>query len=844
MLSDPKDAPRLRQKAENSLLESTEKPALTSGTDIEALVQELSVHQIELEMQNEELRNSRELLEQSRSEYAELYDFAPIGYLTLDKAGLITRVNLTACGLLGIERSRLIGKPFALFIHPEFRDIFHLHRQKTFEATNVQICRLSLKRNDGSFFDAQIESIAAQVDGQSAVNVTLTDITERVQAENALRESDRRLELALSSMHMGIWELNVATDEVFRSPESYEILGLKATDTTFESFVNLLHPEDAPRVVATIRQMPKDHPEFRAEFRIIRPDGAVRSLANTGRGYFDKKGALVRVIGTLQDITERKAEEALRRYELLFQNSRDIVLLIHRDNGKILEANAAAVNAYGYSRDEILKLTMGDVHAKGVSRLTDDQMMQADEKGILFETTHRRKDGSTFPVEVSSQGVTIDGTRALISLIRDVTERKTADEALRKAHNELEFRVQERTAELQEAYDRLREETREREQLEGQLRQAQKMEALGTLSGGIAHDFNNILAAIIGFTDIVAGHTDKGSRDALRLQRVIEAGIRGRELVRQMLTFSRKTDPEKKLLHLDDIVEETVRLIRASIPATIGIRVKTSNESDLILADPTQMQQVIINLCTNAAYAMRESGGVLDIRLSDHSVSPSNNDPHGIAPGRYVKLSVGDTGIGMSGEIMEKIFDPFFTTKGLGEGTGLGLSVVHGIVKQHDGYITVISEPGKGSVFTAYFPGAAGNFETGAANGDEIPTGCERILFVDDEEALVEMGEDILTELGYEVTSRTSSKEALALVKLDPSRFDLVITDQTMPEMTGVELARKILIIRADMPIIMCTGFSYTVNAETAREKGVKAFAMKPLTKRELAKTIRKVLDE
>ena len=282
---------------------------------------------------------------------------------------------------------------------------------------------------------------------------------------------------------------------------------------------------------------------------------------------------------------------------------------------------------------------------------------------------------------------------------------------------------------------------------------------------------------------------------------------------------------------MSSIVKETVKLLRATTPTTISIKVNTLSESDLILGDPTQIQQVLMNLCTNAAHAMREKGGALDIELSDYSVSPSNGNPDGIKPGLYVKLTVRDTGTGMSPDIMDKIFDPFFTTKKLGEGTGLGLSVVHGIVKQHDGHITVESEPGRGSTFTVYFPQIAGELETDAVSDDEIPTGSERILFVDDEEALVEMGEDILAELGYEVTSRMSSREALALFKADPSRFDLVITDQTMPEMTGIELAKEILAIRADMPIIMCTGFSYVVDADKAKAAGIKAFAMKPLTK-------------
>ena len=241
---------------------------------------------------------------------------------------------------------------------------------------------------------------------------------------------------------------------------------------------------------------------------------------------------------------------------------------------------------------------------------------------------------------------------------------------------------------------------------------------------------------------------------------------------------------------------------------------------------------------------MRLAGRALDIQLNEHSVSPSNGNPKGVKPGLYTRLTVGDTGTGMSPEIMDKIFDPFFTTKRPGEGTGLGLSVVHGIVKQSNGHITVESEPGKGSTFTVYFPQITGEVEADEVIDDELPTGSERILFIDDEEAIIEMGEDILAELGYEVTSRMNGKEALALFTVDPSRFDLVITDQTMPEMTGVQLAEGILALRADMPIIMCTGFSYVVDAAKAKTAGIRAFAMKPLTKREIAKTIRKVLDE
>ena len=277
-----------------------------------------------------------------------------------------------------------------------------------------------------------------------------------------------------------------------------------------------------------------------------------------------------------------------------------------------------------------------------------------------------------------------------------------AEEALRCAHDELEERVRERTDELEQAYNRLIEEGRVRQQVEGQLRQAQKMDALGTLTGGVAHDFNNILAAILGFTDVVRGHLPEGSRDARSLDRVMDAGIRGRDLIKQMLAFGRKSDLVKKPLLVSSIVKETMKLLRASIPTTITIEVDVEDDEGMILGDPVQMQQVLMNLSTNAAYAMREKGGQLNVEL--RGFTATENNPDGLIAGDYVRLTVRDTGEGIAENDIEKIFDPFFTTKKQGEGTGLGLSVVHGIVSQLEGRIVVESRPGEGSVFSVFFP--------------------------------------------------------------------------------------------------------------------------------------------
>ena len=386
----------------------------------------------------------------------------------------------------------------------------------------------------------------------------------------------------------------------------------------------------------------------------------------------------------------------------------------------------------------------------------------------------------------------------------------------------------------------------EKEKLLTQLRQAQKMEAIGTLAGGIAHDFNNILAAILGHAEMAEVLNPEGTPTRHHLKQVLKATYRARDLVGHILTFSRPGDTQElRPLSIGPIIKETLKLMRATLPSTIQIRRSISNEAVAILGDPTQLHQVLLNLCTNAAHAMREKGGILEIRLAATDLDTETARTYGnLKEGSYVQLTVKDTGHGMDSATLERIFDPYFSTKEVGEGTGLGLAVVHGIVKRHEGAIMAHSEPGKGTVFDMLFPRIESEHKETALIRQPIPKGAECILFVDDEEALAELGQKMLCQLGYATTAKTSSLDALEIFRARPDTFDLIVTDMTMPQMTGVGLAKEILRIRPEIPIILCTGHSETITEEKAKAMGIRAFVMKPLSRRSLAQVVRKVLDQ
>ncbi|MBW2427382.1 MAG: cache domain-containing protein, partial [Deltaproteobacteria bacterium] len=510
------------------------------------------------------------------------------------------------------------------------------------------------------------------------------------------------------------------------------------------------------------------------------------------------------------------AEDALRKsernYRELVQSANSIIMRMDTE-GTVTFFNNYAQNFFGYSEADILgKNVIGTIVPPIDLAGLDLRQMIKDigvhpERYVSNENENIRRDGERVRVAWMNKAITDDKSRVkeILCVGIDVTEKW---------------------------------------QLEKRLAQAQKMEAIGTLAGGIAHDFNNILSAIMGYTELVLIDIPQDSAVRENLKQVLKAGGRAKELVRQILTYSRQREREMQPVKINLIVSESLKLLRASLPSTIQIN--NSLKSNLtVMSDPTNMHQVIMNLCTNAGHAMQENGGLLEVGLSDVDIDADFAKHHpGLNPGKFVRLTVSDTGHGMSPEVRERIFDPFFTTKKKEKGTGMGLSVVHGIVKSHGGTLTVDSIPGQGSVFKAFFPAIESEWVPQNEPADLMVTGTEHILFVDDEAFQADIAKQMLSRLGYRLTVRTSSVKALELFRNTPDEFDLVVTDMTMPHMPGDTLARELISIRQDIPIIVCTGYSDRINSEIAKEIGISELVMKPVVMKEIATTIRRVLDK
>ncbi len=516
------------------------------------------------------------------------------------------------------------------------------------------------------------------------------------------------------------------------------------------------------------------------------------------------------------EITERQqAEKLLRESESHLRtliNTVSELVWLKDSQGIYLLCNARFERFIGAKEKDIIGKTDYDFVDKELAdffRQNDQAAMAAGQPSTNEEELVFADDGHKELLETiktpmyGSDGKVI----GVLGIARDITERKHSGE--------------------------------EKEKLERRLQQAQKMEAIGTLAGGIAHDFNNILAIIIGYAELAQEDALPGTPLKKDLEQILTAANRAKELVKQILTFSRQSLTEIIPLQIQPLIKEGLKMLRSSIPTTISITEEIEPIGGTILADPTQIYQILMNLCTNGYQAMEETGGTLSVILKTTFIDINAHVP----PGEYLELTVSDTGRGIGPDIITKIFDPYFTTKDPGQGTGMGLAIIHGIIQAYGGAITVESHLGKGSAFHAYFPVVEKDAYPQLKESETLPMGTERILFIDDEKLLAEMGKEMLERLGYHVTARHSSLEALTTFQNTPNEFDLIITDQTMPDMTGSDLARLMLQIRPDIPIILCTGYSNLIDEYSAKALGIKEFVLKPLTKETTAKVIRKALN-
>jgi PAS domain S-box-containing protein len=743
----------------------------------------------------------------SKAKYKDLIDNINDVVLTTGSDGTITFVSGVAERMLGYNPSEVLGRHIWDFVSPRDTSVTK-NRFETLRNGHAQENEYSITTKNGEKRWIRTSSRPVYEEGTlKCCYVVVRDITPSKKAEDELRESEKRFrrlsEAAFEAIvvHEGGVILS-ANDQYFEmfGYEPEELLGKQALPLTV-----------TPEGVESIRKEIARGGMGPYDVIGLKKDGTRFPIEIRAREV-EYEGRMVRVAISM-DVTERKqAEEVLKeneeKYRQLFEMESDALLLVEAATGRILEANRASSSFYGYSHDELLTMSIAELSSEPEETL---HSVATGERHIPIRY-HRKKNGTLFPVETMAKNFMWRGGEVRIAAIRDITSRVSAEKV--------------------------------RADLESHLWQIQKMEAIGTLAGGIAHDFNNILTGIMGYSEMALMDLPQNSEAKTCVELVIKGGHRARELVRQILTFSRRSEASPKPVKVGSLINETVKFLRASLPATIQIQANTEAEKDVVLADPTHIHQIIMNLCTNAHHAMRDKGGVLGIEVKNVQIGPETvlSNPAAI-PGRYLMLVVSDTGCGIDPANLRRIFEPYFTTKEKDEGTGLGLAVVHGIVTQLGGAVTVRSEPGKGSEFRVLIP-VIEEEEMPLESFGPIPKGTGRILFVDDEADICDLARRMLQYLGYEVDVRVSGLEALEAFKYQPNKFDLIITDMTMPHMTGERLAKEVMLLRPDLPVILCTGFSELMPEERAMSLGIKARLLKPLIMRDIAEIIHKVLFE
>lgn len=707
-------------------------------------------------------------------------------------------------------------------IHPDDKDAFKIALEKHLSGQDPYDIEYRIRHKQGHYVWWRSRGKARFANGKACrMAGYVQDITERKIAQQSLVEQQRALLQAQLVGKIGSWAYDIPADQFFWTPMVYQFYQFRPEtfDGRLATVRNRVHPKDIDWVdrnwQTALREGRCDY-----EFRLLIDDKIIwlRLVAEID---YDERRQPIRAIGVVHDITDKRlAEEEQRKanekYRAISRSAQDAIIIID-SSARVNFWNPAAEKIFGYSEAEVLGQDIHQLLLPEKVRERPVKKMQhfaatgeGDAIGKMVEVEGLNKQGETVHIEMALNAIFQDGQWQAIGVLRDVTERK-------KAENE-------------------------RRILESQLRQAQKMEAIGTLAGGIAHDFNNILASILGYTSLAEKKLADGSQERRDLQEVLRAANRAKQLVSQILTISRKSELERKPIFVDLIAREALRLLRASLPSDIELKYSLNSETGPVFGDATQLHQVLMNLCVNAFHAMPK-GGTLTVSLDEIEMEPNNI--FGLPPGLNLELVVSDTGTGISPEIVDRIYDPYFTTKDVDRGTGLGLSIVRSIIDGMDGYVGVESELGQGTRFRILLPRCNTSVvDDGIAEGQEIIGGHEEILFIDDEEQLAKLGKDFLEEIGYRVSVQFNGIEALAQVQENPDRFDLVITDQTMPKMTGIELAKQLRQVAPDLPVILCSGLTYSLDTEEITKTNIRAYVLKTEVISRLPQIIREVFDK
>ena len=790
----------------------------------------------------------------------------------INQGGRVVYVNKRCAETMGYSRDEFYAPEFDFIslIAPESVGLIQANFKRHLAGEDIEPYEYSILTRKGQKIQAIITTRLINFEGARAILGIITDITDRKRAEEELRYrlEFQRLITTISSRFINLYPAQI-DDEIDRTLQ--QIANFANADRSYvfqfsddQKSISCTHEWCADQIeplIGRLRNAPVDtfpwilKKHLRGEMVLIPRVSDLPSEAFKEKQEFMRQGiqsllvvpmicsnkvmgfigldsvkeekmwagdtnSLLKIVGQVfaNALENKKTRQALQQSEerlrIVFETFPDPVTIIQAEDGRCIDVNSAFTRVTGWTYDEVVGKTAADLDIWHDPPAREKMIADITEHGKVenLEAQFRLKDGRLITALMSATLIILRNRPHILTITRDISELKAAQQ--------------------------------EREQLRTRLIQAQKMEAIGTLAGGIAHDFNNILGAIIGYAEMALYDTQKDSMEHYNTEQVLKAGHRAKDLVKQILAFSRKSEQDKKIIFLTPIIKEVLKLLRVSLPTTIEIRQNIEPNLDAIFADPTQIHQVMMNLCTNSAHAMGDKGGILEINLHN-----SNLDTKAAArypelnPGPYVKLSVSDTGCGIDFATLQRIFDPYFTTKEQDKGTGMGLAVVHGIVKGHGGSIHVESAVAEGTRFDILFPVVKRQAISETEELKALPTGNETILCVDDEQSLIELGKNMLKKLGYRVEARTLPVEAIELFKAAPDTFDLVISDMTMPAMTGVSLAKKLMQIRPQIPVIICTGYSEQIDESRAKELGIRGFLMKPFTIRELSKTVRKVLD-